>query len=202
MKKVVVSLALGLMVCGASTAMAANTTGLYLGGFGGVSVGGESSATEITGFDIDYKTGYVFGVNFGYKDSSGLRPEIEMNYRAADIDSLHDATGPINGGGAVSSFNTLINLYFDIKNSSPVTPYVGGGIGVAVPFVKGYTGNVMTANAAFAYQFGAGATYDLTTKVGLDFGYRYAGFTRTSYGTNGELDNHSHNIQIGAFYRF
>lgn len=60
--------------------------------------------------------------------------------------------------------------------AGPITPYVGGGIGVTVPHVDAQIGNSDT----FGYQFGgpamrltAGASYDLTDRVAVFGEYQF-----------------------------
>jgi len=48
----------------------------------------------------------------------------------------------------------LVNGYYDFKNSSDLTPYIGAGIGVGGFINEGYS---EFFGAAFAYQVGGGA---------------------------------------------
>lgn len=98
-------------------------------------------------------------------------------------------------------FSVLANGYVDLASIGGITPYVGGGIGMARPavnvrhtvncvanedeacgFPTGGFGEVIEdyelVNDTYAkwlptYAVSAGATYDVTKNVKLDFGYRF-----------------------------
>ena len=80
----------------------------------------------------------------------------------------------------------FFNAYFDIKTGTQFTPYIGGGIGLAMIDVKSggmdmfdggvYTGTVQLSSKSqtnFAWNIGAGIGWDITEAVTLDLGYRY-----------------------------
>jgi len=79
----------------------------------------------------------------------------------------------------------FLNGYYDFRNSSAFTPYVGTGLGASFVDMKvtgqaqwsdGDTysasfGKKSTAN--FAWNFGVGFNYAFTKQIGLDLGYRF-----------------------------
>jgi opacity protein-like surface antigen len=88
----------------------------------------------------------------------------------------------------------MLNLYYDFRNSTPFTPYVGGGVGLA--FIQawgaaevntwdntGGGGAPMSSDVSlgakhqtnFAWQVGVGCSYDFNDYVALDLGYRFMG---------------------------
>lgn len=94
----------------------------------------------------------------------------------------------------IGNIQTLMaNLYWDFHNDSAFTPYIGAGIGMAFIQTKGSVfvnstlagapaGNFSTGtnlgsktNTNFAWQVGAGCSYDITETVALDLGYRFMG---------------------------
>jgi outer membrane autotransporter protein len=91
--------------------------------------------------------------------------------------------------GAQSFF---FNGYFDIHNDSPVTPYIGAGLGLAR--VSGefsvdvdVFGNLISMSETktnFAWNVGAGAAFEIADSVALDLGYRYADFGKVDGSTS------------------
>lgn len=81
----------------------------------------------------------------------------------------------------------MANVWWDFRNSTAFTPYVGGGIGLSFIHAKGdmsldlpntpgtpYSGDLggrTTTN--FAWQLGAGCAWNITDTVALDLGYRF-----------------------------
>ncbi|MDR2625242.1 MAG: acyloxyacyl hydrolase [Zoogloeaceae bacterium] len=122
------------------------------------------------------------------------------------------------------------NVYWDFKNSSPVTPYLSGGIGVAFLKLKTdlllvttptdfYTGSERHSKTNFAWNIGAGVGWQLNKQLTLDAGYRYTDLGKISSGnykmflrgnpsTNVPTarqkadDIHQHQLSIGLRYSF
>ena len=102
------------------------------------------------------------------------------------------------------------NAYFDIKTGTPITPYLGGGLGMAFINSKGsgsfdvdgstfgtFSGSTSSSrnmNTNFAWNVGAGAAWDLTDNLALDLGYRFAGLGEAKSSTTNIYDD-------GAGYR-
>lgn len=91
-----------------------------------------------------------------------------------------------------NAISVLANAYIDIANIAGITPYVGAGIGVTnIQWGGSHTYRCKNGTAAcngdtyqpqnwpgeeswrFTYALMAGASYDLTNRVKLDFGYRF-----------------------------
>ena len=74
---------------------------------------------------------------------------------------------------------------FDIKTNSEITPYIGGGLGVANVAIdnlslsmNGVTILGSEDDTVFAYQVGLGIGYEINDEMTADFGYRYfAGYS-------------------------
>jgi opacity protein-like surface antigen len=131
----------------------------------------------------------------GYAFDNGLRAEFEYGYQAPDIDKLtgHVVGVPVTftGNGASVSVNTfLANGYYDFKTPYKLTPFVGGGLGVAVlsAHTSGPNAGQVTLSSGdsatvFAYQVTAGASYPLTDQVSLTGSYRYLGTSEGTFNT-------------------
>ncbi len=153
---------------------------------------------------------------FGYRLSNNFRTELEVAYRTNDIDDdlnvTSDATSAPHTSVAIMS-----NLYFDFRNSSRFTPYIGAGIGAArvnnPRYYVLYDGmsnpieHVPLEEWTLAYQGMAGLTYTLDpgrSRKELYFGYRY--FTGQDTRVHSKIlpedkfyfPNDSHNFEIGG----
>ncbi|MDP3255324.1 MAG: outer membrane beta-barrel protein [Bosea sp. (in: a-proteobacteria)] len=182
------------------------------------------------------------GVGIGYQFNSYLRFDVTGEYRGASIngrDQISYNFGvPTNQTNVyradVATFVALANAYIDLGTWNCLTPYLGFGIGMANHSVSGLTdqGVNQAAGAAFAnasYAYGdsadktnfawalmAGVSYDVTSNLKLDIGYRYLnmgdGPTIGLRGANGLLANpsssvrfkgiDSHDIRIGMRWNF
>lgn len=169
-----------------------------------------------TEFDPDMNIGWTGGYDFGY-----VRLEGEMSYKEGEISRVSEATYGaryVNTEGHIGAFALMMNTFVDIHNDSPVTPYLGGGLGytsVSITNTKGVDANTGALNyrvfrsddaSAFAYQVGGGVDLALNHHVSLDLGYRYFGTSRVSFtndwpnSTNLKLG--SHNASVGMRIKF
>jgi opacity protein-like surface antigen len=121
-------------------------------------------------------------VGVGAAFSNGLRSELEFfmdgGYKSASKKTIGANNYKVQT--KVKTFATFANAYFDIKNSSAVTPYVMGGLGWAhtkptVTYTKNnsVTNYKLKAKNTLAYQLGAGVGVKVAKNVTLDAGYRY-----------------------------
>jgi opacity protein-like surface antigen len=158
------------------------------GAFGGI------GAEDTLEGEADLKDAVTFGGVVGY-DFGMLRADVEVSYARnkvrsltlegvngqpvtltpvdrADLCDFLDATCGGSGntftvdGVRARQLNALANLWVDLP-LGPVTPYVGGGIGVGGFEVEG------EGEAKFAWQLGAGAALQLTPALALTADYRH-----------------------------
>lgn len=173
-----------------------------------------STFSERTRFDPGVYIGGAGGFDFGF-----IRLEGELSYKEADINSIKDNTGgnqyrDIDGNLGALAFMT--NAFFDFHNYTPVTPYVGAGIGFATLHLddtyatdkNGVRQHMYPRDdsTVFAYQVGAGLNIDLTRRYSLDLGYRYfntdwANFSRHQLDTS-SIRFESHNAAVGFRIKF
>ncbi len=155
--------------------------------------GGTFSPVSTTTFDsnlstvtVNYDTGYAVGGTVG-ADFNGLRIENELIYRQANPDAW--------------ALGWLINAWYDVKNSSPLTPYLGGGCGLG----RGHAaspGIIDNDIAGIAYQAGGGLTWQIQPNISIDLGYRYFGITDTSSNGSGTNDLAGSSFLLGGRFRF
>jgi opacity protein-like surface antigen len=164
--------------------------------------------------EAKFDPGFAVGGAIGYRIEEWLRAEVNLSYRQAEVDKLTAPGYTLEGAGDASAFATLVNLYIDFMPRSPVTPYVGAGIGVAIIDVDSDdSANVLIVNddsTEFAWNVMAGAAWSVTDDVVLTLGYRYFSSTdaqldATLVGVgSGTMDVEFgvHEMMFGARYNF
>lgn len=191
----------------------------YTGVNVGLSITGDSTYKDAgVPVTVTYDTGYAFGAFGGYAFDNNVRAEVEIGYKSADTDKMKVSNGAPKFDSTVSNLDFMLNAFYDIKTPYifGITPYVGGGIGVAYLMttdgtVSGVGGSAKLINdsgdAVFAYQVAIGAAYDVTPKIALDLSYRYFGTTDGVFESiagagDAKVTYDSHNIVAGLRYKF
>lgn len=198
--------------------------GPYISIFAGVSGPVDSDAKTdspigLTFSDrVEFDTGIYAGGAAGF-DLGYLRVEGELSYRYSEIKSVTETSpnpisfNDVDGNLGVLAF--MANVFFDLHNNSQITPYFGGGIGVAVLYLEHTTafdaGNPVVLyprddDAVFAYQAGAGVEIAINPILSVDVGYRYFGTEKGSFqsGPTGRvrMGMESHNGMVGLRMKF
>ena len=223
MKTYFISIATLLIFSIPSLSLAAGgRSGPYFSGFVGTSLARDTTAS---GYDSFYSTAFNDQVTFdpgiyvggtGGYDFGFLRLEGELSYRNSRLDTVTSSAGTHfrNVDGDLGTFATMFNVFFDMHNSSPVTPYLGGGLGFATLHLSettGYnsTGKIIlyddSSDTVFASQVGAGLDIALNSRYSLDIGYRY--FITDKAKLNGDFTSsslryESHNTMVGFKFKF
>ncbi|MDR2819413.1 MAG: outer membrane beta-barrel protein [Desulfovibrio sp.] len=144
------------------------------------------------GYDFDKKYEIPVRAEIEYGVWSKLSGETSLG---TNLDAVFTGTGDavmaFTGMQFEMDIQTLMaNLYWDFKNSTAFTPYVGAGLGLAFiqarAVVKGNGTNAAHAasfslekdtgirgQTNFAWQVGAGCSYAFTDAVSVDLGYRF-----------------------------
>ena len=209
-----------------AAASAQSASGFYVEGKGGLTLPAD---TDLDGgasveFEVDYDAGFNVGGAAGYAHSSGFRGELELGYQQSDTDSITivndggfgvaNGLGSLNGlaldlDGDISVFTGLANAYYDIDTGGPFTPFVGGGVGLAVVSVDVSTLGAKLLDdddTVFAYQIGGGVSYAINPNLSLSIAYRYLGTSDAeltdTVGDTGDWEYSSHNILAGVRYTF
>ena len=200
-----------LMLPGVSLSATSATPRPYLSSHLGVTLMPDGDMTDsslaATG-TIEYKPGgaidFAAGCNFAM-----FRMEGEIGYQRNEMDKAKVCSGGSCVYGSLNDSNIyalsfLGNVYLDFVNSSPFTPYIGGGLGVAYAkaeisekngFKNSYNDTV------FAYQVGAGIAFAINPHMAIDLKYRYFATTDLDLGTT-KTTFASHNIYGGFRYTF
>ena len=233
-KKVLVSAAV-LSTLLSGSALAADKVGFYLGAEGGISFSestrwqnaedlGSGPATffQNTHVNTDAGTGWVVGLNAGYRFDDMFRTELAVDYRSGYAVSTSQAGILDKYNVDIDAWTFMANGYVEPSRLGAFKPYVGGGVGLAV--VQSHDASLHFRGAFadlalpdkmetnFAWQLGAGVAYELSDSVTLDLGYRHLDAGRVMVGSNstasGGVAEHSRGslitdeVLLGARYTF
>ena len=143
-----------------------------------------------TELDTEYDRDFGYGASFGYKFSNPLRLELEY----------HVGENDIKGSNSSLEVESLMgNLWYDFRAGERLRPYVGGGLGMATMDLDGVEDDVMIG------QLGAGVNYNLTPRLVLDAGYRYAVSEDPTFDAGSstlETEYESQSLLLGLRYNF
>lgn len=191
-----------------------------------------TSVGWMTEFDTGYSVSAAYGRRYG-----ALRGELELSWQKSGVKTHYDVvaggialanedagvliTGSPNigasvadvvaaGQGDVRTIFVMANVIYDFQNSSPITPYIGGGAGVGFVNVNfapsGVT--IIDDNATeFAWQVMAGASWRMTDSTELYAGYRYratndAGVSADLFSANLDIKNRTSLVEAGLHWSF
>ncbi len=195
----------------------------------------EYSSGDFTVHHEDIKSTALYGFGIGVEHSRWLRFDVTGEYRGKQLFVAQDSYnngGPCPGTGCGTNEHTadleswlgLFNAYVDLGTWRGITPYVGGGIGMAYIDVQGYKdvnvpqnsvyyGNADKGQTNFAWALYAGVSYDVTPQFTLDLGYRYTDLGTVETGPSTAYDGSntingleirdivSHDLLFSARYR-
>lgn len=195
MKRVTVLLLGSLITLTAAVAAAAGATDVrpYVSAHIGAAITPDSSLTGggNMSYDIGFGTGAALGLDF-----DRMRVEIEFDYKNSGISEISATPG---ASGEFMLYDYLLNAYYTFPLDSELKPFLTAGAGFATASVGDITtgsGKVFNrnSNTQFAYQAGAGVSYELKRDVALDLSYRYLGTsdfdfqgTKLGYGVHNTL---------------
>ena len=202
MKKILAALLLTLP----SMAVAIDLEGYYITAKGGASKTFNTGTTVLfnpggvlrTFQNEDLGTGTAFGLSVGKYITDNFRLELEAIKRDSYEYNSTDRSVGVNIGikGDIDSTSLFINGLYDFQpfslGNTPITPYLGGGIGVSRNKMGSQTDNTLPATiytfdgktiTEFAYKLSAGTLFSLTENVSLDVNYQYVNLGAFKSGT-------------------
>src|ERR1700704_5350461 len=142
--------------------------GIYIGAEGGL-----NWLLNNNSYVMD--TGWAAGGKVGY-DFVGPRVELEGMYHSNTGNAVVSfPTGYANVRGRIDQVSVMANVLYDFFPGATVTPYVGGGAGVA--FVDANIQGCKMCLAMFAYQGILGLGYNATPALRIGVEGRYYGTT-------------------------
>ena len=216
-----------------------STTADFLTGNGGDAIPNGTNIASGTpiGWNTEFDSGLSLSAAFGVRVGDNWRNEIQVFNTQSDVDS-HDGVsvggtdidavdaavltgsdaqlgatvGAVvsDGRGDISTYGIMFNGYYDIANSSRVTPYIGLGIGYAqteVTYNPSGVGIVDDDAGSFAYQAIVGASLELTEQLDVfgQYTYRDAGdesFDVDLFPASLDIENKSNLFEVGARFTF
>jgi len=183
----------------------------------GVYISGNLGAVFLNDADIDDGSGDNDEISFdnggvatfavGTTIGSAGRIEVELGSRVSDFDKVdYEYYGKYDVDGDVTTVSLMGNAYYDFKNESRITPFVGGGLGFAnveadVEEIGGYEINEKDDDNVMAYQMMLGIGFAATEQLSIDLQYRYFG-TADPELEGDDYEYQSHNIMLGLRYNF
>ena len=181
-----------------------NPHGLYLSGNIGFGIRSNANIAGPSGNEFDNDPAFIINGAIGVELNPLIRVEGEIGFHNNTAD-IADGTPPQDFSFSVISF--MGNGYFDIPTNSPIRPYVGAGLGLAVVNVVediGFTAN--DSDMVGAFQLMAGVGFDISPRATLTFGYRYFITTDPTFilpfSGPFETEFTSHDFLFGARFRF
>jgi opacity protein-like surface antigen len=137
-------------------------------------------------------------VGFDFSKISNINARSELEYTYKNSDTFSPAVNtvvvqmdnqttnyPVHGFFYVNKLkmqSLMLNGYYDFKNTSKFTPYVGTGVGVTRikstrSLANETAGNsIFSTDSQFTWSAGIGIAYTITSNVALDLGYKYTNF--------------------------
>ncbi len=209
MKKIILAIACCATLLSISS-VAYSAEGLYVSGNLGLAIPNNSDVTfsDSPGatLTVESNSGLALAGAIGYGLSNNVRLEAEVAYQKNDMDKMKILGVGLDINGDTSSLALLLNGYYDFKNKSAFTPFIGGGIGIAKVNMSDVTLFGLPIGSSdddtvFAYQVGAGVSYAVNEKVSIDVKYRYFATSDPEFGTS-TMEYSSHNIYAGVRVAF
>ncbi len=167
---------------------------------------------------IESNPGVYVGGTAGY-DFGAIRLEGELSYRQNEMDKITDRDTGFNYGGVdgdIGVFAAMVNGFVDFHNSTAVTPYFGGGVGVATIYLSDTYGTDSFGvrrtlyseddESVAAYQVGGGLDIALNSYSSIDVGYRYFETDKANFNSDWYQSKNfkcqSHNVAVGVRFKF
>lgn len=130
-----------------------------------------------SGTEAEFDVGPRFGFAIGYKATDWFAAEFETGFMANSINKI---TGAWDTDATFVNVPLFVNARFQLPNNTPLTPYVGAGVGGASSVLdidELHYGNThvwgSAADFTFAWQGFAGLRYAINDKMGLGLEYHY-----------------------------
>jgi opacity protein-like surface antigen len=142
---------------------------------------------------------FNFSASFGYRlNNHEDRPDnkrIEAEFLWQN-DTIHRDTG------SVSTSGVMANAFYDFRSESPITPYIGGGAGIANIKIAnsdkfGMANDVVGTVPAYQTMAGVAYTTESYPYTTMHFGYKFFKTTTPVY-----VDYSTHNIDASIRVAF
>lgn len=230
MKKLLVATALITLSTAAFSASAANSYGkrFYAGFFANYAMpkdgdvayaksGLYQGTTIQREYDsIEWDDAFGMGIFAGYNifegNQIGSRAELEISYQKLGFETADNVTANSNTANLYdfdpsAAWKFMANAYVDFKlGRTGITPYIGGGVGMATVDVGGQKGN----DTVLAWQGIIGASYAISSVADVFVDYRHVVLDDLEVSVQGPqgvdgnnfVSHSSHNVAAGVRFSF
>jgi len=208
-------LTIAFLAAGTHGVLAADFTaqdyGLYVSVFGGPSfpqiVNGYNSTAASTYKARMKSPGYLAGAAIGMKLTDNLRAEAEIAYRRYSLKNVtYPGGAPIPLTGHADALSFMGNLWYDLPMGEAITPYAGGGLGLAYTTYSDKTTPLKDHDTGLIFQVGAGVKWAVSDQMSLDLGYRFRGIPGLKFNNAAisikKNDYYGHNVIVGVTFKF
>lgn len=187
---------------------------------------GPFRASILSGDDKDgsFGLGLSVGTDLTYITDYPIRLELEYLYHGKGVfeTGSHSFTTGTQTYVASQEFEVkahslMANAFYDFNFDSFITPYIGGGIGMAYLDTKyrtnmgrnGSSGSARLSDTSwnFAWNVGGGVAWHINENVALDIGYRYMDLGKSDAGSfniyhldysgSPKVDYTAHEVSVG-----
>jgi opacity protein-like surface antigen len=168
-----------------------------------------ASLTKTNSHDTVVPVGVAIGYNWR-KHGLSLRTEFEYlnrsNFGYISNPAFTNSGTPIGLSSKIGSQTLFANAFYDFHNTTLFTPFVGGGIGVAINkstmtlnAIGSPTSTTEAIDTRFAWNIGAGVAVNVTEILLLELSYRYTDLGGAVWSTGGAFELTTNSLQANEF---
>jgi outer membrane immunogenic protein len=170
-------------------------------------------------------TVFAIGASAGYnwmpRFQVPIRTDLEYMYRTAlnyaPNPTFTNAATPSKTDADLNSQTLMANAYWDVATWNGFTPFVGGGLGIAINstdtdgtvLATGVKKNYDQTRTYFAWSIGVGVSYALDSNWSATLGYRFIDLGKAGFGDSNPAeaeitakDVYTHEALFGIRYQF
>jgi len=169
-----------------------------------------ASLTKTDSHNIVVPIGVAIGYNWR-KHGVSLRTEFEYlnrsNFGYTSTPVFTNSGTPIGLTSKIGSQTLFANVFYDFHNATLFTPFVGGGIGVAINKSTTTLNRIgssvfdtfETTDTKFAWNIGAGVAVPITEILFLELSYRYIDLGGAVWGNTSAIELTTTSLQTNEF---
>ena len=169
-----------------------------------------ASLTKTDSHNTVVPVGVAIGYNWG-KHGVSLRTEFEYlnrsNFGYTSTPVFTNSGTPIGLTSKIGSQTLFANVFYDFHNATLFTPFVGGGIGVAINKSTTTLNRIgspvfdtfETTDTKFAWNIGAGVAVPITEILFLELSYRYTDLGGAVWGNTSAIELTTTSLQANEF---
>ena len=154
------------------------------------------------GSKVKFDPGFRAGLGAGYNFTEWFAAEAEVGFMENRIDSITGADRVHDSWFANVPF--LVNGKLQYPNSSPLTPYIGAGVGFSEALLSvgrielnGTSLHGDISDTVFAWQAFGGLRYKINERMGLSVEYRYFAADGASWRADFTFGTPSDTLRMG-----